>query len=49
MERKLIIKNYLKTWFAIDLSASIPYSLFIDYYEKLYVEETSNGQKFKTP
>jgi len=29
MKRKEIIKNYLKTWFVLDLLASFPYSWMI--------------------
>lgn len=30
MKRKEIIKNYVKTWFFLDLLASFPYSWIID-------------------
>ena len=31
MKRKTIIMNYCKSWLALDLVASFPYSLVFDY------------------
>jgi hypothetical protein len=38
MERKLIMINYLKTWFILDLMASLPYS-WVTGYEEVVMED----------
>lgn len=52
MERKLIMWNYFKGWFALDLLASLPYSWIIGYEETVYEEETAKSggnSAYKTP
>jgi hypothetical protein len=43
MKRKDIIKNYLKTWFWIDLIASFPYTWILGG------GSTTSGAAYKTP
>jgi len=50
MKRKEIIKNYIKTWFILDILASFPYSWVFKQEESENTDPNSaKGVLYKTP